>query len=122
MEPLHKIEPIVTPDGFEVGVHRMTVPGGWIYWLSPAGQPISTFVPDTSDAVSESADRFYEMIKRLRARDQADDRTSAPHYPDPIVEPEVSDADPNPETLAAPTAGDAPAGDAGTDTQSAPAT
>jgi hypothetical protein len=45
---LHSVEPIVTPDSSEYGVARMRVPGGWIYWLQPAGvgSVVSTFVPD----------------------------------------------------------------------------
>jgi hypothetical protein len=46
---LHTIEPIVTPDRFELGVHRMRVAGGWIYWMTPvAGALVSSFVPDVS--------------------------------------------------------------------------
>ena len=45
--PMHTIEPVVTPDRFELGAHRMRVPGGWLYWLQPAGGAfVSTFVPD----------------------------------------------------------------------------
>lgn len=47
---LHKIEPIVTKDRFEYGVHRMRVPGGWIYWLQPGGQVTSCFVPDVPES------------------------------------------------------------------------
>jgi hypothetical protein len=47
--PLHTIQGIVTPDGFELGVHRMRVPGGWLYWLAPMnGAYISSFVPDAA--------------------------------------------------------------------------
>lgn len=52
---IHTIEPIVTRDRFELGVHRLRVPGGWIYWLSPMnGSSISEFVPDYS-VISEEA-------------------------------------------------------------------
>ena len=45
-EELHRIEPIVTKDKFECGVHRMSVPGGWIYWLTPPGAlAMACFVP-----------------------------------------------------------------------------
>jgi hypothetical protein len=43
---LHTIEPIVTPDKFEMGVHRMRVPGGWLYWLQGGASTVSSFVPD----------------------------------------------------------------------------
>lgn len=44
--PMHRIEAIVTPDRFELGVHRLRVPGGWLYWLQAApGAPVSCFVP-----------------------------------------------------------------------------
>lgn len=42
---LHVIEPIVTGDKYEYGLHRLSVPGGWIYWLSLGGAPLGTFVP-----------------------------------------------------------------------------
>ena len=47
--PLHTIQPIVTPDKFECGVHRMRVPGGWLYWLQPGGAMVASFVPDLSE-------------------------------------------------------------------------
>ena len=54
--PMHTIQPIVTPDTFEYGVHRMRVPGGWLYWLHAApGFPISTFVPDAAPAAGDTA-------------------------------------------------------------------
>lgn len=48
---LHRIEPIVTPDRYELGAHRMRVPGGWLYWLDNGGSPISSFVPDPPPTV-----------------------------------------------------------------------
>jgi hypothetical protein len=54
--PLHTIEPIVTPDQFEYGVHRMRVDGGWFYWLQPVGGAcVSSFIPDSAPAVVAEA-------------------------------------------------------------------
>jgi hypothetical protein len=41
--PLHTIQAIVTPDKFELGVHRIRLPGCWGYWLQPSGGAIVTF-------------------------------------------------------------------------------
>jgi hypothetical protein len=50
---LHVIEPIVTSDKFEYGLHRLSVPGGWLYWLQPAGGAMVTgFVPFHLELVS----------------------------------------------------------------------
>ena len=55
---LHKIEPIVTADRFECGVHRMAVPGGWIYWLTPPGAvTVGTFVPEPARQAADEGAR-----------------------------------------------------------------
>ncbi|MDE2342929.1 MAG: hypothetical protein KGL63_05975 [Betaproteobacteria bacterium] len=47
---IHVVEPIVTADKFELGVHRLSVPGGWIYWLHSGAGLIGTFVPHPASA------------------------------------------------------------------------
>lgn len=63
---LHVIEPIVTADKFEYGLHRMAVPGGWIYWLQPAGGAVVTaFVPLPAEPPVLVADELNALQGQL---------------------------------------------------------
>lgn len=65
MPELHEIQPIVTPDRFEYGAHRMRVPGGWIYWLQPTGGAlVSAFVPDADADAADAAIKPGAVIQR----------------------------------------------------------
>jgi hypothetical protein len=33
--PVHTIQSVVTPDSFELGVHRMRFNKRWLYWFQP---------------------------------------------------------------------------------------
>jgi hypothetical protein len=96
---LHVIEPIVTADKYEYGLNRLSVPGGWVYWLQPAGGTVvSTFVPLplevdliqaesvrmnlNAEALNEMQDVMIDKIMdRLKAR-EAPLKETAPTSPD----------------------------------------